>query len=259
MNTSVTRLLDHPLIAERYFFPFQVTPNAPVWVDVPSARLACVHHAPHGPDAPTLVHFHGNGEVVSDYVPELVQIIAAFGWNTFLAEYRGYGGSTGVPQLGQMLDDVPSLLAAARCPADRMVVFGRSVGSLFAAEAVRSAPRIAGLVLESGIADPLERFLLRVRPEELGATRAELAEAVAIRLDQQSKLKSYKGPMLIMHARHDDTVPVHHAERLYRWGGAHATLEVMPEGDHNTILAANAQRYFGALAEFLEGVRIRLR
>ena len=91
------------------------------------------------------------------------------GWDLLLAEYRGYGGSTGEPLLGRMLDDVEAVLRAAG-PPERLVVFGRSVGSLFALEAVARCPGVAGLVLESAIADPLERLLLRVTPRELGVT-----------------------------------------------------------------------------------------
>ncbi len=259
MTNNAAALLDHPLIADRYFAPFRVSPPNPTMVDVPGARLACVHYAPHGLNAPTIVHFHGNGEVVADYVPELVEILAAFGWNTFLAEYRGYGGSTGEPLLGKLLDDVPKLLAAARCPAERMVVFGRSVGSLFAVEAVRCAPHIAGLVIESGIADPLERFLLRMKPKELGATREDLAAAVNARLNQRKKLQGYPGPVLVLHARNDDLVPVSHGQRLNDWAAGPVAMEVMPRGDHNTILALNAERYFRALADFLERVRAQQR
>ena len=64
------------------------------------------------------------------------------------------------------------------CPASELIFFGRSVGSIFAIEAASRFPDAAGLVLESGIADVLERLLLRVQPEELGVTAQELAAVV---------------------------------------------------------------------------------
>ena len=43
-----------------------------------------------------------------------------------------------------------------------------------------ATPKRAGLIIESGIADPLERVLLRVEPEEVDATASELAAAARV-------------------------------------------------------------------------------
>jgi hypothetical protein len=140
-------------------------------------------------------------------------------------------------------------------PPGRLVVFGRSVGSLFALEAVARHPDVAGLILESAIADPLERLSLRVEPRELGVSRAAFEAAVAARLDHRARMGAYRGPVLVLHARHDGLVDVSHAERLASWAGGPARLLVFDEGDHNSILAANADAYLEAVAEFLAGVR----
>ena len=138
-------LLDHPLISERYFFPRAARPRARLDVAVEGATLACALHRAD-PDGHAVVHFHGNGEVVADWQDGFDRVINRLGWDLLLAEYRGYGGSTGQPQLGRMLDDVAAVMAAAG-PPERLVVFGRSVGSLFALEAVARCPEVAGLVL----------------------------------------------------------------------------------------------------------------
>ena len=67
----MTSLLNHPLISERYFFPRTEAPAQPFWVDCnDGVRLACAYHETN-PAAPTVVHFHGNGEVVADYFQSL--------------------------------------------------------------------------------------------------------------------------------------------------------------------------------------------
>jgi pimeloyl-ACP methyl ester carboxylesterase len=248
-----TDLLDHPLISERYFFPRRAAPRSRLDVEVDGAVLACALHR-SDPEGHTVVHFHGNGEVVADWQDGLDEAVAAMGWDLLLAEYRGYGGSTGEPLLGRMLDDVEAVMRAAG-PPGRVVVFGRSVGSLFALEAVRRFPGVAGLVLESAIADPLERLLLRLRPRELGVSGAELEAAMAARFDQRAKIAAYPGPVLLLHTRRDGLVDLDHAERLARWAGGPARLRVFEEGDHNSILAANAGAYLGEVAAFLSQVR----
>jgi pimeloyl-ACP methyl ester carboxylesterase len=242
-------LLDHPVIAERYFFPRGDPPGARLEVDAGDARLACALH--RGAVAgPTVVHFHGNGEVAADWEQGFPGFLRGLGWDLLLAEYRGYGGSSGAPLLGKLLDDVAPIMAAAG-PPGRVVVFGRSVGSLFALEAVARFPGVAGLILESAIADPLERLLLRVDPRELGATRAALEAAVTARLDQRAKIAGYRGPVLLLHSRHDGLVEVDHAERLAAWAGGPVTLRVFEQGDHNSILAANQAAYLDAVEAFL--------
>lgn len=247
-------LLDHPLLASRYFFPRRASVASPRWIDAGDARLACALHRVDDPGALTIVHFHGNGEVVADWQDGFPERIAALGCNLLLAEYRGYGASTGAPRLGRMLDDVAAVVGAAG-PAERVILFGRSVGSIFALEGVSRFPRVAGLVLESGIADVLERLLLRIAPAELDATEGELAAAVRERLDHRRKLADYRGPTLVMHTLFDDLVPVTHGERLAAWAGGPVTLKLFDRGHHNSILAENEDAYFAALAALVAAAR----
>jgi hypothetical protein len=246
-------LLDHPLIAERYFFPRRSRPRSRLDVEVGDAVLACALHRAD-PEGHAVVHFHGNGEVVADWQEGFDDFIGRLGWDLLLAEYRGYGASTGEPQLGRMLDDVEPILRAAG-PPGKLVVFGRSVGSIFALEAVARFPGVAGLVLESAIADPLERLLLRVEPRELGVDADTFEAEVAARLDHRAKIGGYRGPVLILHTRHDGLIHPSHAERLAAWAAGPVTRLIFDDGDHNSILVENEERYLEAVAGFLEGVR----
>lgn len=245
-----TNILDHPIISERYFFPrFEELAN-PFWVDCEGAKLACSYHETD-PDALTLVHFHGNGEVVNDYLSGFPELITRMGCNCFLAEFRGYGGSTGTPQLGKMLQDVQPTIEAIGRPPEKLVLFGRSVGSLFALKALELFPHVAGLVLESAISDPLERILLRVTPEELGASSEGLTAAVEEQINTRKSLQAFSGPTLIMHTRHDGLIDVEHAKQLAKWCRGTTQLEIFPQGNHNDIMFTNGPRYFSLLNEFL--------
>lgn len=243
-------LLDHPIIAERYFFPQQVELPDATWVPTPVGPLGCWRSAPPS-DRPVMVHFHGNGELVHHWIGGFVRAIQETGYEVFLAEYRGYGASAGQPLLGAMLDDLDAIADAVGVPPEQIVVFGRSVGSLFAIDWVERFPTTAGLVIESGIHDVLERLALRMTPAELGCTRAELEAAVSARLDHHKKLSAYAGPSLFLHAEGDHLVGISHAERNAQAAGERATLVRFPYGDHNSILGANVEDYFEALEAFL--------
>ena len=246
----LSELLDHPLISERYFFPRGGYFKDPFWVDCGDAQLACSYHE-IDPAAKTLIHFHGNGEIVDDWQGEFVSLIQQMGCNVFLAELRGYGQSTGQPQLGKMLEDVVPTIEALQRPASELIFFGRSVGSIFAIEAAAKFPQAAGLVLESGVADVLERLLLRIDPQELGVSAAELEAEADRSLTHQRKMGSYPEPVLVMHTQNDGLVDVSHGQRLYDWAPGKKRLKIFPQGTHNDIMYVNAREYFSLLAEFI--------
>ena len=245
-------ILNHPLITERYFFPRKEAFADPFWIECGDARLACHYHEVD-PQALTVVHFHGNGEIVADYLDVLPGLFARLGCNSLLAEFRGYGMSTGQPELGRILDDVSHILEQLPASPEKTVFFGRSVGSIPALEAASLWPDAAGLIIESGIADVLERLLLRVDPQELGVTPEQLRQDVAQRLDQQKKIAAFTGPLLLLHTTHDGLVDVAHAEQLYaRSGSDDKHLEIFARGDHNSIMMVNAEAYFTLVGKFLE-------
>ena len=244
-------ILDHPIISERYFFPRADAIDHPFVVSCDGAQLAC--YLARQPTAKkTFVHFHGNGEVVADYLPDYTGVIASMNVNVCMVEYRGYGGSSGRPELARMLDDVDCVLAALGAAASDIIVYGRSVGSLYAVELAHRHPDIAGLILESSIADLHERLLLRVTPAELGVTAGELASAVASRFDHRAKLAAYENPLLVMHARDDELVDWTHAQRHHDWAGsAKKELLYFDYGGHNALMGANWPRYVSTVEEFV--------
>ncbi len=246
----MSAILNHPLISERYFFPRRGQPSRPFWVDCGDARLACSYHE-IDPAAKTLIHFHGNGEIVDDWQGDFVTIIQQMGFNVFLAELRGYGQSTGDPQLGKMLSDVVPMVEALQRPTHDLIFFGRSVGSIFALEAAARFPEAAGLIIESGVADVKERLLLRVSPQELGASVAEFESEIEEHLNHKKKMTAYPGAVLILHTQNDGLVDVSHGQRLYDWAGGKKILKIFPHGNHNDIMIVNAREYFSFLQQFL--------
>lgn len=247
-------LLDHPIISQRYFFPRAGTIPQPFWVECDGARLACSYHETDA-EAHTIVHFHGNGEIVADYLDDFPERIGRMGCNCFLSEFRGYGGSTGAPQLGKMLEDVSNIVEAIGQPHEKLILFGRSVGSLFAIKAAGLFPDVAGLILESAIADPLERLLLRVHPEELGTTPSGFSTAVTQAMNIQQSMTDFTKPTLILHTQHDGLIDPGHAEQLANWCGGQVQLEIFPQGNHNDIMFVNGPRYFALINEFLASLR----
>lgn len=261
LRSIAMHILDHPLLASRYFLPRNGEMEGVLFVPAADgkSRLGCFRASPYDSDrALTVLHFHGNAEIVPDYVPAMVNVLNSLGVNVLFAEYRGYGMSTGSPSLNGMLDDAECVFQTLGVPASQIVAFGRSLGSLFAVEVAGRHPGIGGLILESGIAEPLDPAITRVSAEDLGASADELTAAVAERVDQHAKLARYGGPLLVMHTAFDMLIPRVHAERLREWGGAPAAdkrLVVFEKGDHGTIYAVNQAKYQAELAGFFGRIR----
>jgi pimeloyl-ACP methyl ester carboxylesterase len=236
-------LLDNPILSARYFYPWPNRFENPFFVTGDDYRLGC-RYLKISDTAPTIIHFHGNGECVQDYLGDFEQRIAGLGANLLLAEYRGYGMSSGIPALAAMLEDVRLIVEASAIPPEEIIFFGRSLGSMYALHGASLYPQSAGLIIESGLADPLERILVRIEPRDVGATMNELKNEVDRCFDQQAKISSYSGRVLIMHTRNDDLVSVNHAERLHEWANEPKELVLFERGDHNTILPTNEEEYF---------------
>ena len=252
LQDSQHPILDHKLITERYFFPRPTYFHNPSYVETDQAKLGCWRSAPPS-QRPVLLHFHGNGEVVTDWIDLFAPLCQSLGYEAFLAEYRGYGMSSGEPRLAQMLDDLDAIAQEIGVPPSQVVVFGRSVGSIYAIEWVSRFPETAGLVIESGIHDVHQRLRLRVNPHELGCSEEELRQATNEYLDHGAKLNRYRQPSLFLHAQGDQLVTVDHAQANAA-AAQNPMLKILPRGGHNNILSANSAEYLESLSDFLRSV-----
>ena len=105
----------------------------------------------------SLLFFHGNGEIVSDY-DNLVDYFSTLGVELTIADFRGYGKSTGVPTLRAAIEDshvILDYLMANKILKNRICVMGRSLGSAPTIELCCKRSDIQGCILESGYADPI--------------------------------------------------------------------------------------------------------
>lgn len=204
---------------------------------------------PLAPGAPSILYFHGNGEVASDY-DGIAPLYHQIGVNLFVADYRGYGRSGGTPTFSNMAADAHRVLAyfleRVRKGAGPLFMMGRSLGSQPAIELAAGHPEeLSGIIIESGFAHsaPLVGFF--GIPVD-GVRLAEFERAALQRLGAITL------PILILHGERDSIVPHEQARILYEhFGSRDKTLVTIPGADHNTILWVGTEQYFSALGEFI--------
>merc|ERR1719350_1017017 len=156
--------MDHPKLVARCFpsagrpvKPAEAQRSPEELLEVQAADGSSLHcvlaeFAPGG-TGPTVLHFHGNAETAQGvgrdggFWQKLFKRASAS--RVIFAEYRGYGGSGGWPTLCRMQEDLPRIVAAAGVPPEQLVVYGRSMGSVFALATAALFPAVRGLILES--------------------------------------------------------------------------------------------------------------
>ncbi|MEM7322116.1 MAG: alpha/beta hydrolase [Actinomycetota bacterium] len=202
---------------------------------------------PHGP---TIVYFHGNGEVVGDH-DGIAPLYHSIGANLFVFEFRGYGRSTGSPTIEHLVADgaVCGRRALALLDTDGFdgprFVMGRSLGANPALEVAARVPGYAGLILESG-AGNVARFVSRLGIDP----SPEFEQLVAA---HAAKLGGITMPSLLIHGLADDLVPVENAVATAEYlTGSEVTTEFVAGAGHNDLLLVDPGRYINSIAALIE-------
>ena len=205
-------------------------------------------HMAHA-SGPTILFFHGNGEIVADY-DEIGLLFNRLGLNVMVVDYRGYGCSDGSPTVAAMMADCHRILEFSEGWKTEngfdgpLIVMGRSLGSASALELAAAYPdRIAGLIVESGFAwaGPLLQRL-GVNPDVIGFDESAGFANV-------DKIKRFAKPTLIIHAEFDHIIPFSDGQALFDASTAEdKELVMIPGANHNDIFMRGLNSYMEALS-----------
>jgi pimeloyl-ACP methyl ester carboxylesterase len=173
--------------------------------------------------------------------------------NLVVADYRGYGGSSGTPTLTDLVKDSHAIFKTVREELLRrnlrgnLWVMGRSLGSISALElAYHHQREIKGLIIESGFPSVV-RIMTHLGIPALGMDFAKIDEGCL------KMIESIFIPSLVIHGAQDMLVPLNHAEDLYQHlGTQQKELLVIPSATHNDIMLVGLKDYFNALQRFVE-------
>lgn len=194
---------------------------------------------------PTVLAAHGNAGNVS-YHAGFVEYLARGGFQVLLFDYRGYGNSDrGHLRRQYLYQDTQAaldyLLTREDVDADRLAVYGQSLGSVFALRLAAERQEVKAAVIVSafeswqaiaatavGGADPGEfsRWLARM-----------LMPAGYDPIDSLCQINDGR-PVLLVHGRDDEVVPFSHGITLRDAAmetGVNLTWRPVAGGDHNSM------------------------
>jgi len=250
-------VLDNPMVLAHIFHPRpedrsrKVTDTDVLIPVADSVHIgACFHLCDK--QGPTILFFHGNGEIVSDY-DELGKVYNRMGLNFVVVDYRGYGRSTGSPSVAGMMADCHVILAFVREYLGEngftgtLTVMGRSLGSASALElASQTDPGFENLIIESGFAHAGELLkVLGIDPEIIHFQEAEGFENL-------EKMKAWTGPTLVIHAQFDHIIPFSDGQDLFdACPASDKCLLEIPGANHNDIFMRGLNAYMEAVKELV--------
>lgn len=172
---------------------------------------------------PAIFFAHGNGELI-DHWPHPLSAYREMGCSVLLVEYRGYGRSAGTPSEQHLVADALRFydLLAARPDVDtsRILFHGRSIGGGV----------VCGVAAERR---PRAMLLMSTFTSMRDLVRRWLVPSFLVRdvFDNLSVVSDLDVPMLMVHGRGDNLVPVSHAKELVE-AAAEAQL-LQYDGSHN--------------------------
>jgi alpha-beta hydrolase superfamily lysophospholipase len=250
-------LFDQPEVSRYIFYPRQdPLPQDDIAlypVEVEQGVSVVCRFYPASRGIATILYFHGNGETAGDY-----DLVSSFYTsreiNLFVADYRGYGLSSGEPTITNILKDSHPIYDRLREVlrqggyGETIFAMGRSLGSAPAIElAFRSPDALRGLIVESGFSDAF-RLLGYIGLPMTIPTHYQEGFPNGVRM------RSIRIPTLLIHGAEDHLIPLSEAEELLQLCAAvDKRLVVIPRADHNTLMMVGRDRYFQAIEGFIKG------
>jgi fermentation-respiration switch protein FrsA (DUF1100 family) len=196
----------------------------------------------------TVLFCHGNAGNVMHGLDNL-RLFHDLHVNCLIFDYRGYGRSGGKPtETGTYRDARAAynwLVREKGTPADQIVLFGHSLGASVAAH-LATRVRASALVVEGAFTSyrDIGARLYPYMPVRLFAF---------FRYDTRSDIRQVRCPVMVLHSKHDELVPLDFGMRLYEAANEPKRL-VEIAGSHNDCVVASGAAYREAWRTWLDFV-----
>ena len=194
-----------------------------------------------------VLYLHGNATTVASQVNIAhYRLLHNAGLNVLAPEYRGFGGLAGSPTEPSLQADARAaydyLRHARRVPPHAIVLYGWSLGSAVAVDLASRLPP-AAIILEGAPASLVD---LTGRRYPFFPLRLFMRSS----FDSIRKIGQIPAPVLFLHGKADEVIPVSEGRRLYDAArGAKRFVEV--DGGHWSAIERSAPDFEAAIRLFL--------
>jgi fermentation-respiration switch protein FrsA (DUF1100 family) len=187
----------------------------------------------------TLLISHGNSEDLGDDA-DWHEDLRNAGFNVFAYEYEGYGTSEGRPNEARTYQDEKAaysyLVTVLKTPPNRIIIFGKSVGSGPAVHIAAREP-VAGLIVQSGFTSAF-RVMTRVSIVPFD------------KFPNYKDIRNVHCPVLIMHGTVDSVINFRHGKELFELANEPKTHLWVEGANHNDLEDVAGENYIRTLQTF---------
>jgi uncharacterized protein len=194
---------------------------------------------------------HGQtGNVATTTRPQYYAWLRDIGVNILALDWRGFGASAGTPSEEGLYRDATAAYGYLRnvqhVPANHIIIFGHSLGTAPAVELATRVPA-AGLIIEGAPTS------IRGRAQEVYPWMP-IALVAHSEFNSLARIASVRMPIMVMHARADQTIPIGHGRRLFAAANEPKRF-VELGGQHQNAFLADSATYFSAYSAFVQSLR----
>ncbi len=197
--------------------------------------------------SPVLLFSHGNAGNISHRL-DLLRQLRRWGFTVFIYDYRGYGRSEGSPtEAGVYADARAAFDYVSGLPgvdSQRIVAYGRSLGGAVSVDlATQRHP--AALIVESTFssAPDVAAHLYTFLPARL---------MLRSQFDSESKIRSIRIPVLVVHGSVDSIIPVALGKKLFDAANPPKEFFEIEGASHNDTHVIGGEPYFQKIRTFLD-------
>lgn len=250
-------MIDDPLVTQILFYPRKTTKpiNLPEHIqtlefEIHDSVIIGGMVFTKDKSLPTVLLFHGNGEIAEDY-QYFYKMYHACNLNLVVVDYRGYGFSSGRPYFTSLINDALPIYHEfiswidINGYSDKIFVMGRSLGSICVSEiGSHNPPNLIGVIFESGFAS-LYNMMTRL----FGYQRKDIDPKTLTIYSNDTKMKKIQKPTLIIHGTLDEIIPYSEGEMIYN------SLVNSKDSKFITIEGAGHNNIFSFSREYQDGLR----
>lgn len=175
-----------------------------------------------------IYYFKGNSRSIKGW-GKFARDFVGKGYDFLLVDYRGFGKSKGRRNESNIYNDMQDIYnwVSERYPEDRILIYGRSLGSGFAARiASWNKPRM--LILDC----PYYSFLYHI---SIYGFFLPLRWLLRYHVRTDLFIRKVKCPIFIMHGAKDRLIPYRQSQKLLEVAPPHTRLYPMPRAGHNNL------------------------
>ncbi len=191
----------------------------------------------------TILFSHGNAEDIG-FSDSFSNDFVKNGFAVLVYDYRGYGTSEGSPTEENAYRDIDAayeyLTEELKIPPEKIIAHGRSLGGAVAID-LAARKKIGGLIVESAFVSAF-RFLTKFPPAPFD------------KFKNLAKIKNINSPVLFIHGRNDQLIPIWHGEKLFAEANEPKFSFWIEEAGHNNVYQIGGAAYLKRIRDFADNL-----